>query len=69
MATPEEEETGPEVAATATTEEVVTMTGLVGGVGREESLFPSLSSRASKIEKESKTKRVCGVLNLNPAIN
>ena len=35
MATPGEE-TGPEVAATAAAEEVVTMTGLVGGVGREE---------------------------------
>ena len=42
MATPAEE-TGPEVAETATAEEVVTMTGLVGGGGRdEESLFLSL---------------------------
>ena len=60
MATPEEEET----AAAEEAEEVVTMrtTGLAAAAAHEESLFLSLplfSFRASKIEKESKTKRVC----------
>ena len=67
MATPEEEET----AAAEEAEEVVTMRTTGSAAAHEESLFLSLplfSFRASKIEKESKTKRVCVVLNL-PAIN